>query len=84
LVKPGKDWLNAWFPTRWQPPIGDNWPLLPTFLRASLLAASAVRAAGSRLAVPFGGVKLSGFGRDKSRHSLEEYTYLKSTWIRYA
>ena len=33
--------------------------------------------------VPFGGVKLSGFGRDKSRHALEEYTDLKTTWIRY-
>jgi gamma-glutamyl-gamma-aminobutyraldehyde dehydrogenase len=36
------------------------------------------------MAVPFGGVKLSGFGRDKSRHALEEYTNLKTTWIRYA
>jgi gamma-glutamyl-gamma-aminobutyraldehyde dehydrogenase len=35
------------------------------------------------MAVPFGGVKLSGFGRDKSRHAMEEYTYLKTTWIRY-
>jgi gamma-glutamyl-gamma-aminobutyraldehyde dehydrogenase len=35
------------------------------------------------MAVPFGGVKLSGFGRDKSRHALEEYTYPKTTWIRY-
>ena len=26
--------------------------------------------------VPFGGVQLSGFGRDKSRHALEEYTDL--------
>lgn len=34
--------------------------------------------------VPFGGVKLSGFGRDKSRHALEEYTDLKTTWIRFA
>jgi gamma-glutamyl-gamma-aminobutyraldehyde dehydrogenase len=33
--------------------------------------------------VPFGGVKLSGFGRDKSRHALDEYTDLKTTWIRY-
>ena len=31
-----------------------------------------------------GGVKLSGLGRDKSRHAVEEYTYLKTTWIRYA
>jgi len=30
------------------------------------------------------GVKLSSFGRDKSRHALGEYTYLKTTWIRYA
>jgi gamma-glutamyl-gamma-aminobutyraldehyde dehydrogenase len=35
------------------------------------------------MAVPFGGVKLSGFGRDKSHHAMEEYTYLKTTWIRY-
>ncbi|KAA1380590.1 aldehyde dehydrogenase family protein [Aeromicrobium fastidiosum] len=33
------------------------------------------------LSVPFGGVKLSGFGRDKSRHALDEYTDLKTTWI---
>ncbi len=33
---------------------------------------------------PFGGVKLSGFGRDKSRHALDEYTDLKTTWITYA
>jgi gamma-glutamyl-gamma-aminobutyraldehyde dehydrogenase len=35
------------------------------------------------LSVPFGGVKLSGFGRDKSRHALDEYTDLKTTWINY-
>lgn len=35
------------------------------------------------LAVPFGGVKLSGFGRDKSRHALDEYSDLKTTWIAY-
>ncbi|WP_243060121.1 aldehyde dehydrogenase family protein [Nocardioides sp. SR21] len=35
------------------------------------------------LSVPFGGVKLSGFGRDKSRHALDEYTDLKTTWIHY-
>jgi len=33
--------------------------------------------------VPFGGVKLSGFGRDKSRHALAEYSDLKTTWISY-
>ena len=33
---------------------------------------------------PFGGVKLSGFGRDKSRHALDEYRDLKTTWIKYA
>ena len=33
------------------------------------------------LNVPFGGVKLSGSGRDKSRHALDEYTDLKTTWI---
>jgi 4-(gamma-glutamylamino)butanal dehydrogenase len=36
------------------------------------------------LSVPFGGVKLSGFGRDKSRHALAEYSDLKTTWIHYA
>ncbi len=33
------------------------------------------------MSVPFGGVKLSGNGRDKSRHALDEYTDLKTTWI---
>jgi acyl-CoA reductase-like NAD-dependent aldehyde dehydrogenase len=32
-------------------------------------------------AVPFGGYKQSGFGRDKSLHALEKYTQLKTTWI---
>jgi len=32
--------------------------------------------------VPFGGVKASGNGRDKSIHSLEKYTSMKNVWIR--
>jgi gamma-glutamyl-gamma-aminobutyraldehyde dehydrogenase len=35
------------------------------------------------MSVPFGGVKQSGAGRDKSRHALEQYTDLKTTWIAY-
>lgn len=35
------------------------------------------------MTVPFGGVKASGFGRDKSAHALDEYTDLKTTWITY-
>ncbi len=35
------------------------------------------------MSVPFGGVKLSGTARDKSRRALEEYTDLKTTWISY-
>ncbi|MDP3207618.1 MAG: aldehyde dehydrogenase [Rhodoglobus sp.] len=33
------------------------------------------------LTVPFGGYKMSGNGRDKSRHALEKYTELKTTFI---
>ena len=33
------------------------------------------------LTVPFGGVKQSGFGRDKSLHALDKFTDLKTTWI---
>ncbi len=33
--------------------------------------------------VPFGGVKRCGSGRDKSRHAMDEYTDLKTTWINY-
>lgn len=33
------------------------------------------------IAVPFGGYKQSGFGRDKSIHALDKYTELKTTWI---
>jgi gamma-glutamyl-gamma-aminobutyraldehyde dehydrogenase len=33
------------------------------------------------LTVPFGGVKQSGHGRDKSVHALDKYTDLKTTWI---
>ncbi|QEA37973.1 aldehyde dehydrogenase family protein [Pistricoccus aurantiacus] len=31
--------------------------------------------------MPFGGVKQSGNGRDKSYHSLEEYSDLKTVWV---
>ncbi|MFD8498936.1 aldehyde dehydrogenase [Amycolatopsis sp. NPDC059657] len=33
------------------------------------------------LTVPFGGVKQSGNGRDKSVHALDKYTELKTTWV---
>jgi 4-(gamma-glutamylamino)butanal dehydrogenase len=33
--------------------------------------------------VPFGGVKLSESGRDKSRHAMDEYIGLKSTRFNY-
>ncbi|KFK94083.1 MULTISPECIES: aldehyde dehydrogenase [unclassified Serratia (in: enterobacteria)] len=33
------------------------------------------------VAVPFGGGKQSGFGRDLSLHSFDKYTQLKTTWI---
>lgn len=34
------------------------------------------------ITVPFGGVKQSGNGRDKSLHALHKYTELKTTWLR--
>ena len=37
--------------------------------------------AGGDQTMPFGGVKQSGNGRDKSHHSLAEYSSLKSVWI---
>lgn len=33
------------------------------------------------MSVPFGGVKLSGSGRDKSHHAIDQYTDLKTVWI---
>lgn len=33
------------------------------------------------ISVPFGGVKQSGFGRDKSLHALDKYSDLKTTWF---
>lgn len=35
------------------------------------------------ITVPFGGMKLSGFGRDKSAHAMDEYTDLKTTWVQH-
>lgn len=37
--------------------------------------------AGSDSTTPFGGIKQSGNARDKSLHSLEKYTEMKTTWI---
>lgn len=33
------------------------------------------------MTMPFGGVKGSGYGRDKSLHAMEKFTDVKSTWI---
>lgn len=33
------------------------------------------------ITVPFGGVRQSGFGRDKSLHALDKYTDWKTTWV---
>jgi len=33
------------------------------------------------MTVPFGGVKQTGYGRDRSIHALEKYTQLKTVWI---
>jgi gamma-glutamyl-gamma-aminobutyraldehyde dehydrogenase len=36
------------------------------------------------ITVPFGGVKSSGFGRDKSLHAFDKFLDLKTTWIKLA
>lgn len=36
---------------------------------------------GGDSTMPFGGIKASGNGRDKSLHSMEKYTDLKTVWI---
>ena len=33
------------------------------------------------IATPFGGMRDSGHGRDRSLHALDSYTQLKTTWI---
>ena len=38
----------------------------------------------SSMATPFGGMKESGHGRDRSLHALDAYTQLKTTWIHLA
>jgi acyl-CoA reductase-like NAD-dependent aldehyde dehydrogenase len=35
----------------------------------------------SSLTTPFGGIKDSGHGRDRSLHALDSYTHLKTTWV---
>jgi acyl-CoA reductase-like NAD-dependent aldehyde dehydrogenase len=34
------------------------------------------------ITVPFGGVKASGFGRDKSLHAFDKFMDVKTTWIK--
>jgi acyl-CoA reductase-like NAD-dependent aldehyde dehydrogenase len=31
--------------------------------------------------MPFGGYKMSGFGRERGHHGLMEYTQTKSVWV---
>ena len=48
-------------------------------LHAGTVSVNTVDALG--INVPFGGFKQSGTGRDRSLHSIEGYTNLKTTWI---
>lgn len=50
-------------------------------LRAGTVSVNTVDALSPM--TPFGGFKQSGFGRDLSLHSLDKYTALKTTWIKY-
>ena len=54
-------------------------PPLSRRLRAGLVWVNCY--ADGDVTVPFGGVKQSGFGRDKSLHALDKYSDLKTTWI---
>ncbi len=50
-------------------------------LRAGTVSVNTVDALSPM--TPFGGFKQSGFGRDLSLHSLDKYTALKTTWVKY-
>ncbi len=36
------------------------------------------------MSVPFGGVKESGLGKDRSLYAFEEYSYTKTTWMKFS
>ncbi|NBW91360.1 MAG: aldehyde dehydrogenase family protein [Actinobacteria bacterium] len=48
---------------------------------SSIARATLATLLGSSITTPFGGFKQSGTGRDRSLHSIEGYTNLKTTWI---
>jgi acyl-CoA reductase-like NAD-dependent aldehyde dehydrogenase len=51
-------------------------------IRAGSVSVNCYGADAHDVAVPFGGYKQSGFGRDKSLHALDKYLQLKTTWIK--
>ncbi len=51
-------------------------------LHAGFVWVNSVRA--GHIATPFGGVRQSGFGRDKSLHAFDNVSYLKTTWYDYS
>ncbi|MBO1737243.1 aldehyde dehydrogenase family protein [Leifsonia sp. TF02-11] len=51
-------------------------------LVAGTVSVNTVDALGST--TPFGGFKQSGFGRDLSRHAIDNYVGLKTTWFQHA
>ena len=51
-------------------------------LRLGSVAVNAYADDAHEITVPFGGRKLSGFGRDKSLHALDKYVQLKTTWVK--
>jgi len=50
-------------------------------LVAGTISVNTVDALG--LTTPFGGFRQSGFGRDLSRHALDNYTDWKTTWFQH-
>ncbi|QOR37302.1 aldehyde dehydrogenase family protein [Billgrantia diversa] len=48
-------------------------------LEAGTVWINAIRAGD--MSIPFGGMKESGLGRDKSLHAFDNVTHLKSTWV---
>lgn len=51
-------------------------------LHAGFVWVNAVRA--GHISTPFGGVRQSGFGRDKSLHAFDNVSHLKTTWYDYS
>ncbi|MFI5339947.1 MAG: aldehyde dehydrogenase family protein [Candidatus Methylomirabilales bacterium] len=64
----------------WHTPAGQKSPRVAKGLHAGVIWANCYNVFVA--AMPFGGYKMSGYGRESGMHALDLYTQVKAVWMK--